>query len=266
MTGVISGPFSLTATAASSLYSEVNLTGNNTFSGGLSVLNGTLEVPAPNIANAAGPLGMNTGVTLGAAYNQTGTMLIDNTSTSNMPFTLAGGGTGVFNTGPNSTTPTVTLTGLISGDGDLGKTGRGTLVLANANTYAGGTTISGGVLRVTNQTGSATGSGPVVVGGGGVLAGSASPGQGFVAGPVTLATATVVGSTSAGGGISAYGGAVLTIGGGLTLQNDTTSTIGLTVPNGNSNAMVNVLGPLQASGTHTVSFTAGWCCNWANTI
>ena len=66
--------------------------------------------------------------------------------------------------------------------GSLTKLGRRRLILANANRYSGGTTISGGVLSVGNQTGSATGSGAVDVTAGGLA------GDGIIAGPVTLGT------------------------------------------------------------------------------
>ena len=43
------------------------------------------------------------------------------------------------------------------------KSGAGTQTFGDLNTYTGGTTVSGGVLRVTNTSGSATGSGNVFV-------------------------------------------------------------------------------------------------------
>ena len=66
------------------------------------------------------------------------------------------------------------------GPGSLRKVGSGTFTIAGSNTYAGGTTIDGGVLRVINTTGSATGSGPVTVG-----AGTLS-GDGSIDGAITV--------------------------------------------------------------------------------
>jgi len=64
--------------------------------------------------------------------------------------------------------------------GSLTKVERGSLILTNANTYSGGTTISGGELLVDNRTGSATGSGAVQVDVGRL------GGTGIIAGPVTI--------------------------------------------------------------------------------
>jgi len=46
-------------------------------------------------------------------------------------------------------------------NGSITKIGNGKLTLSNASTYAGRTTITKGALLVTNQTGSATGTGAV---------------------------------------------------------------------------------------------------------
>ncbi len=82
------------------------------------------------------------------------------------------------------------FSGLIRDDGtggSLAVRGGATLTLTGSNTYTGGTRIgdgltdSSGKLVVANTSGSATGSGPVIVERGGTLAGS-----GFVDGPVTL--------------------------------------------------------------------------------
>jgi autotransporter-associated beta strand protein len=84
----------------------------------------------------------------------------------------------------------------ISGSGGLLKDGPGTLLLTNANTYGGGTTVATGALLVNNVSGSGTGSGAVVVNGSGVLAGTGS-----VAGSLTLNNSSLLspGSTLAPG-------------------------------------------------------------------
>ncbi len=55
-------------------------------------------------------------------------------------------------------------TGSIAGPGALAKTGNGTLTIANANTYTGGTTLAAGQLNINNP--SAIGTGPLVIAGG----------------------------------------------------------------------------------------------------
>ncbi|MGZ5568072.1 MAG: GH25 family lysozyme [Limisphaerales bacterium] len=78
-------------------------------------------------------------------------------------------------------------------NGGLVKSGSGTLQLTAANTYAGGTTVNGGVLVVSNTTGSATGSGPVTVNSGTLM------GPGTISGAVNVtATGTIVPNLSLG--------------------------------------------------------------------
>ena len=78
----------------------------------------------------------------------------------------------------------ITFSGVISGAGALGKSGKGKLELTNANTYAGGTTIREGTLLVNTTSGSATGTGPVQVDSG------ALGGIGTISGTVTIGSDT----------------------------------------------------------------------------
>jgi len=67
--------------------------------------------------------------------------------------------------------------------GSLTKIGTGRITLSNANTYTGGTLITGGTLLIANRTGSTPGSGPVqvsagVLGGIGIISGSVAVASG----------------------------------------------------------------------------------------
>jgi autotransporter-associated beta strand protein len=100
-------------------------------------------------------------------------------------------GRGTLSVGSNNLS--TTFSGVISDRGSLTKVGRGILTLSNANnTYTGGTTVQRGTLLVTNEGGSATGTGPVNVDGG-TLAGT-----GTIEGAVTLGSGTEVATLSPG--------------------------------------------------------------------
>src|SRR4029079_11390081 len=90
-------------------------------------------------------------------------------------------GTNLVYVGSNTNPLSTEFGGVIQGDGSIDKFGSATLTLTRANTYTGGTTVTGGFLRVNNRTGSATGSGPVVVESGATLGGA-----GVVTGLVTV--------------------------------------------------------------------------------
>ncbi|GMU23075.1 MAG: hypothetical protein AMXMBFR13_31580 [Phycisphaerae bacterium] len=99
----------------------------------------------------------------------------------------------------------------------LQKNGAGTLVLANANTYDGGTVINDGKLMLINSSGSATGTGAVAVNAGATLAGSGSVGGvTVVAAAGTIAPGTI-----------AQTAAVLTLNNGLILNNNAVLSLDL---------------------------------------
>jgi fibronectin-binding autotransporter adhesin len=139
--GVISGAFALTKSGPGTLA----LTGSNSFGGQLIVAEGTLAVSSMNNVSAAGPLGNSAlAVQLGSS-GATGTVSYSGaTATSSKPFALATDGTGAFHV--VNAANTLTLSGAISGAGQLLKSGPGTLSLTNAKTYTGNTTVSAGRL------------------------------------------------------------------------------------------------------------------------
>ena len=157
----IGGNFALTKTGAGFLA----IFGNSTFSGGLTVQQGTLALgDTINNAGTNGVLGNNTSVTLGS-NGQTGTLIFDDTvgsTASNMPFTLAAGGTGGFYVIADSPRQ---LSGAISGAGALLVTGDGggTLTLSGNNTFTGGVTINNGSTLQVGSAGALNASAPNVV-------------------------------------------------------------------------------------------------------
>jgi len=119
---------------------------NNSYSGGTTVTgNSTLLVETDSHMGAAGG-----GLTLGDATSG-GTLETPHSFTSARNVTLGAGG-GTFQVDNSPSTTTLTLQGVISGDGGLSKSGDGTLVLSGDNGYAGNTTVSAGTLSISDST------------------------------------------------------------------------------------------------------------------
>ena len=147
-----------------------------------------------------------------------------------------------------------TFSGTIKDTGSLTKIGRGILTLSSENTYTGGTTIENGKLVVANQSGSATGSGPVNVTRGKL------GGSGIIAGETTIGTGSGTGSflaPAAGTTVQA----TLTIQSALTFNADATYTCtfkanpnraktDMVIANGvtiNSGAMIELIGHISGA-------------------
>jgi T5SS/PEP-CTERM-associated repeat protein/autotransporter-associated beta strand protein len=114
---------------------------------------------------------------------------------------------------------TASLVGVISGTGSLAKNGLGTLTIYGANTYTGGTSVAAGILLLsTGSTASATGTGPLVVGSAGTLAGN-----GLVSGATTIQGTLLPGSQTVG---NLHFANSLTLAGTSTLQLDLASASG----------------------------------------
>ncbi len=143
ISGVISGAGGLTKIGSNTL----TLSGTNTFSGQLTVSQGTLAIGTINDASANGTLGNSSlAVILGSSSN-TGTLqFTGGNDSSTKGFTLATSGTGAFDVTTGATT--LTLSGVVTGSGALTKLGAGTLTLSGTNTYNGTTTINNGTLSV----------------------------------------------------------------------------------------------------------------------
>lgn len=107
--------------------------------------------------------------------------------------------------------------GTIVGSGALHKVGSGALTLAGSSSYSGGTTVDDGGLIVANPTGSATGTGPLLVAPGALMSGGDENGViGFVAGDTTIQSGATLSPGLADGMSGKLG-----FGGDLTLGPDT---------------------------------------------
>ncbi len=228
------------------------LSGTNTYSGGTTVTG----------SGAVLKLGSNGAIPTGALTVANGGLVnLNGKSPTVASLSDGGSGTGTISSGSGGATLNISVGsgGLFTYSGSIANgagtvalaiSGSGTQVLSGANSYGAGTTVNGGgTLQVANTAGSATGSGSVDVGNvsGGTLAGSTASGQGFISGPVTI---------HSGGTIAESSGGSLSLGGGLTLQSGSFSTVTLFgAPTGATGAsLINVTsGGISVSGTHTVT-------------
>lgn len=134
LSGILSGAGSLTKnnTAAT-----LSLTNANTYTNGTTVQGGTLSLGAADALPSGKNLTLNNSASVSLNnYDQTvGTLTSASSSTAidlgTASLTIGGG----------------SFSGIISNTGQIIKTGTDTLVLGGANTYSGGTTISGGTLQ-----------------------------------------------------------------------------------------------------------------------
>ncbi len=142
LNGVISGAGSLLATG----FGRVTLAGDNSYSGG-TTLNFGAAYAGTDTAFGTGAITLDNG----AIGNDSGAL---RTLANNIVLAAGSGGTIL---GPND----LTLTGVISGDGELVKRSTSTLTLNGANSHAGDTTLAGGTIVV--GTSSALGTGTLFV-------------------------------------------------------------------------------------------------------
>jgi len=252
--GTINGPGELYIAGAGAV--QV-LSGANTYAGGTRIAKGTLKLGATGvIPDGSGkgdlsfdPVSPNTATFDLAGNNETinglsssgtGSSVVDNTISSVAILTVGNDNdTTTFGGTIKNTAGTLALT----------KVGTGTLVLSGTNsTYSGLTTISGGMLCVSNTAGSATGSGSVLVTSVGTLTGNGTV-SGIVTNSGTLSPGSLIGTLTTGGQVWNTGGKLtcemndatgaagtgydtMTVNGVLNLSAATTCTIKLVTLNG----------------------------------
>jgi autotransporter-associated beta strand protein len=250
----------------------LTLSGNNTFSGGLTVELGLLQIATINNAATNGPLGNNTSVTLGTTKPLSGTVgtleFTGGSAASNMPFVLAGLAGGVFRVDNASTN--LTLSGTISG-GELYKYGSGTLTLSGNNSFSGdvlpveGTLVMGspGALNSAGVNSLAMEGGTVSLAGNNLtvanLAGNSGIVQDGTSSTPTLTVNNAISNTYGGIIQDGPGGGALSLvknsPGTLTLNGNNLFTGGVTI-NGGELQLGNP-GALNSSAPNAVTFGAG---------
>jgi fibronectin-binding autotransporter adhesin len=258
-TGQITGAGSVVKLGAGVLTLTPAAPAGNTFLGGLSINQGTVAAAADNALGAAsGGLTFNGGtLQLNSSFDLA----------NNRAVTLNSAGGTIDTQGFQST-----VNQGITGSGSLTKAGSGTLVLNGANSYASGTVINGGVVRVSNDGNLGAASGGITFNGGTLQLNSSfdlnngraitlnTPGgtidtQGFqstVSQPITGA-----------GAFTKAGSGTLTLTGASTYSGGTTISAG-TLQLGNGGASGSVLGNVTNNGTLT--FNRSDAFTFGNTI
>ena len=150
---VLSGPISGNASLTKAGDGTLEFLGaQSSFTGTLVVLAGTLQVPIVNNAGTDGPFGASLlPIVLGSAGKTAQFLYTSPSFTTNRGFTLAADGTGEFDV---ESATSLILSGAIGGNGNLNKTGSGTLTLTAADNYTGTTTVSSGNLTISGSDGS----------------------------------------------------------------------------------------------------------------
>jgi outer membrane autotransporter protein len=240
----------------------LTLSGGNSYSGATIVNAGALQAGAANAFSASSAFAVGSGATLDlASFGQTIGSLA---GAGNVTL-----GSATLTTGNDNTS--TTFSGTISGVGGLTKIGAGTLTLAGANSYFGGTTIDAGTLAVSADNNLGNSSGSLAIGGGTLqyLAGFTSnravtlnAGGGIF--DTNGNAATLGGSISGPGGLTKAGAGTLTLSGANTYAGATTINAG-TLAVAADNNLGSGSGSL-AFGGGTLQYLAGFTSNRAVTL
>jgi autotransporter-associated beta strand protein len=230
----ISGPGGLTISGGT-----VHLLGSNTFTGGMTVASGgTLRAGADAAMGAVS----------GALTFTGGTLQATSAFTIARSVTMGTGG-GTFDTNGND----ILVNTAITGSGGLTKAGGGILTVSGANSYAGGTTINAGTLRLAvgaalPTTGALTVNGGTLdFNGNNVTIGSLAG----VGGTIALGASTL---TVAEGGSTAFAGTITGTGG---LTKSGSGLLNLTGTNTYTGPTSIIGGRLAVNGSITSDVTVG---------
>lgn len=135
LSGTLSGPGAFTKEGIGTL----TLSGTNTYAGGTTLEGGTLQVASDaNLGAAPASVTPDHFAFAGGTLGTTATFTLN----PNRGIALDAAG-GTFDTASGTT---LTYGGIVAGEGDLTKTGAGTLTLSGNNTFTGATTVSDGTI------------------------------------------------------------------------------------------------------------------------
>jgi fibronectin-binding autotransporter adhesin len=222
--GGISGAGGLSVSQSGAATFALTLSGSNTYTGNTTAMNfGWLKLNGDASVSSSSSLRANGNSIITLQSDQTVGSLFSNNAGASIQlgsFTLSAGG-------DNTST---TVSGVVSGSGNLVKQGSGTLTLAGTNTYSGTTTLSAGMLSVTSD--SNLGSNTVTLATGSTLeiTGATTIDNAIaLSGNATVsnsADATLSGIISGANGLSKSGASTLTLSGSNTYSGTTTVSAG----------------------------------------
>ena len=234
----------------------LTLSGTNTNTGGITINSGTVAI------GAAANLGSSGTITLNA-----GTLEVTGTFSTSRNMAVANAAS-IFLIDASQT---FTETGVLSGAGELNKTGAGTMVLSGNNTYSGGTEVSAGTLQ-TSANDRLSNTGALTISGGtfdmqtfNETTGAVTLSSGSITGTGTLtgssysvssgSISTILAGT---GGLTKSGGGTVTLTGANTYTGTTTVSGGSLVVNTytfSPSATLSIASGATYTSTGTVSIT-----------
>ena len=185
-----------------------------------------------------------------------GTLQIDGTYTLpilnvNNSAQLAGSGSivltsdGLYYKSSQASTFAGSLVGGADSGVEVNNPAGGSLTLTGTSSYGGGTTLTAGMLVVSNSAGSATGTAAVTLNGGTLASGGAPSGSGRIGGDVIAGTG---GHLIAPGGVGPIG--TLNLGGALSLNGKSTLDFDIS---GTSHDLLSIAGSLNVAGLPAIA-------------